>query len=44
MGNFGFRMLQPADIQAAMAFRPGYQILGSSESRSASSAMPSPRR
>jgi DNA (cytosine-5)-methyltransferase 1 len=25
----GFRMLQPAEIQAAMAFRPGYQVLGS---------------
>ena len=25
----GFRMLQPAEVQAAMAFRPGYQVLGS---------------
>jgi len=25
----GFRMLQPAEVQAAMAFRPGYRVLGS---------------
>jgi DNA (cytosine-5)-methyltransferase 1 len=25
----GFRMLQPAEVQAAMAFRAGYRVLGS---------------
>jgi DNA (cytosine-5)-methyltransferase 1 len=29
----GFRMLQPSEIQAAMAFRPGYQVLGSKRER-----------